>query len=146
MVHSTRRNWMLILLCLLCVMPASATTIDGILILGEDVITTSTLAGVNPVATHVPVTEIFLTSEDTLGFYGLEGVTVPMNPVQVDQIFLSGEDVLGFYQLAYNGFPFCPCCHLCECCGPDFNGNGYVDWGDVVKLAYYYWGLIDKVC
>jgi|GEM_PF-4661906 len=27
----------------------------------------------------------------------------------------------------------------------DFNGNDVVDWGDVVKLAYYYWELIPEL-
>jgi hypothetical protein len=27
----------------------------------------------------------------------------------------------------------------------DFNNNGAIDWGDVVKLAYYYWDKIQEL-
>jgi len=144
MMRGKRLNWAFILLVLICFTPVSATIIDGIFIQGEDVITTSPLGDVSPVATPVPVSGIFLASEDVVDHYCLTAVTVPMNSVPVHQIFLSGEDVLACFDLQYNGYPYCPCCSLCPCCGPDFNGNGYVDWGDVVKLAYYYWGLIDE--
>ena len=127
----------IIIAAFLLSVPASATMVDAIMISGEDTYSVYVMNGEDIPTVIAPETDLFLSGEDVAWEDTLTGTSVPTTIVPQSVLFLSGEDVLWEETLIWGDGPSPPSC------GPDFNGNGYVDWGDVVKLAYYYWGLID---
>jgi hypothetical protein len=121
----------------------SATTFDGVVISGEDVSIRVTVTSITPAVTPVPITTLFLSNEDGYSQISLTKVTPVSTPVPIESLFISGEDARAIVQEPVVQEPFN---QTHPCTGPDFNGNGGIDWGDVIKLAYYYWGVIPDPC
>jgi hypothetical protein len=124
--------------------------INTLFLSGEDIYDQISLAELAPAATPAPINTLFLSGEDTYDQIPLAELAPTATPVPIEILFISGEDAMITIhepplQEPFNGSELClyPCDAIC---GPDFNGNGYPDWGDVVKLAYYVWNLIESPC